>query len=160
MRFFLFQFDDVAPARGGIGTAEIVLDGIGKHVCLSLAVAPRVLLTAQDDGLRAVDPVDSVDDGIQSFHLFKLLRIDVEKVLLDWTVRTYSHHDDAGLFILIATAIYPFQHFCGGLDDGCRGTGRGDDALLLEIPVLRQILPEGIGVHEDAHHRGHGLLHP
>ena len=39
-----FEFDDFAPAGGRIGTAEIVLDGVGKHVCLALAVATGILL--------------------------------------------------------------------------------------------------------------------
>ena len=37
----------------------VVLDGIGKHVGLSLAVLAGVLLCAQHDGLAAMQAVDA-----------------------------------------------------------------------------------------------------
>lgn len=65
---------------------EIMLDGIGKDLCLSLAILLSVLLTAKYDGLCAVDLVDAVNDGIQSAHLLKLFGNRVKQVLLNGTV--------------------------------------------------------------------------
>lgn len=47
----------------------------GKDICLSLAVFLSVLLTAEHDGLCAVDLVDAVYDGIQTLYLLKLFSI-------------------------------------------------------------------------------------
>ena len=44
-----------------------MLDGIGKDFGLSLAVFLSILLTAEHDGLCAIDLVDAVNNGIQSF---------------------------------------------------------------------------------------------
>jgi hypothetical protein len=41
---FLFQFDDVTPTGYGILAFVVVLDGVGKDICLTLAILLRVLL--------------------------------------------------------------------------------------------------------------------
>ena len=95
-----------------------MLDGIGKDICLSLAIFFCVLLTAKNNGLCSIDLVDAVDDGIQTPHLFKLLGIEVEKVWLEWAVWPYSHDDDTSFLIVIALAVELLKHFIGSLDNG------------------------------------------
>lgn len=79
-----------------------MLDGIGKDIGLPFAIFLSVLLTAKNNGLRAIDLIDAVNDGIQTLHLLELFSIYVEKILLDGTVRPDSHNDDTGFLIMIA----------------------------------------------------------
>ena len=138
----------------------VMLDGIGKDIGLAFAVFLSVLLRSQDDGLSAVEPVNPVNHFIEPLHLLELFSVDVEEVLLDGTVSTDAHDDDTRFLILIARPIYPFQSIDGSL---CNGNGRAagcNQSLLLKVPVLCKILPESIGVEENAHGRCNRTLHP
>ena len=55
-----------------------MLDGIGKDICLSLAILLGVLLATKHDGFSTIDFVDSVNDCIQSLHFLKLFGIIVK----------------------------------------------------------------------------------
>ena len=61
----LFQPQDVAPSCGGVLASELVLDGVGKDAGAALLVPGGILLSAYDDGLRAVDAVDAVHRLVQ-----------------------------------------------------------------------------------------------
>ena len=50
-RTILFQFDDVAPACGGILAFEVVLDGIGKNISSTFTTRFRILLRAKHNSL-------------------------------------------------------------------------------------------------------------
>ncbi len=78
----LFQLDDITPPCGGILAAKVMLDGVGKHLGFALGVALGVLLSTQNDGLRAVKPVDAVYHRIQRFQLLEPLGVDVKQVEL------------------------------------------------------------------------------
>ena len=154
------QVDDVGPPGGGILAPKVVLDGVGKDVGLALAVLLRILLTAEDDGLGAVDLVDAVDDGIQTFHLLEMLGIEVEEVELHGRIGSDAHQYDAGLLVVIALDVDVLERLRGGLHDVDGAVGGHGQTLLAEVPVLGQVLPEGIGIEEDGHDGGHGALLP
>ena len=110
---------------GWIFALEIMFDGIGKDVSLSLAVLLSVLLTAKDNGLSSIDLVDAINDCIKSFHLFKQLSICVKQVLLNWTVRSNSHDDDTCFLIVIALTVELQKDFIGCFDNGDSRAGGG-----------------------------------
>ena len=121
-----------------------MFDGISKNLCLSFTVLLGVLLGADDDGLRAVEFVDAVDNFVKSFHLAGLLSGDIEEVLLDGAVGTDTHHDDTSPLILHTLNEYPIQHLSCCLNDGDRRTGGRDQSQLVVLPVLQQVFAEGI----------------
>jgi len=45
---FLFQFNHITPTGGGIFASEIMLDGIGKDFCLTIAIFLCILLGTKD----------------------------------------------------------------------------------------------------------------
>ena len=81
----LFEFDNIAPPSSGVLALEIVLDGIGKYICLTVLLS--VLLCAYYDCLRAVTSVNPINHSIQPLHLLNLLRINIEQVLLNWEIQ-------------------------------------------------------------------------
>ena len=48
---FSAEFYNVTPTGGRILTSKIMFDGIGKHLCLDLAIFLSVLLGTDNDGL-------------------------------------------------------------------------------------------------------------
>ena len=135
-----------------------MLDGIGKDIRLSLAVFLSVLLTAEYNGLCAVDLIDAVNNGIQTLHLLELFSIYVEQILLDGTVRPDSHNDDTSFLIMIALTVELLKHFIGSLDNSDGRAGRSDESHFLKVPVLRQVFSESIGVKEDTHNGSNRTL--
>ena len=137
-----------------------MLDGIGKDIGLTSAVLPRILLTSKDNGLCTIDLVDAVDDSVKTLHLLELLGIEVEEIALDGTVGPNTHDNHSCLLVLIALAEHLLQDFRGrlyDLDSAARGYSQ---TLLLEVPVLRQVLAEEIGLQEYADDAGHAALLP
>lgn len=142
----LFECDDVAPARGWIFASEVVLDGIGEGIGFSFSVFLGVLLASEHDGFRAVDFVDVVDDGIEAAHLLELLSVGVEEILLYGVAGCNAHDNDSCFLILIPLLVDLLKEFVGSLYDGCGGTGGSKESCFLEVAILRQILPEGVGL--------------
>ena len=135
-----------------------MFDGIGEYFGSSFAVGTGVLLGADDDGFGAIAFVDAIDYFVKYFHLTDLLGGNVEEVLLDGTLGTDAHHDDACPLILHPLNEDPIQHLGGCLDDGDRRTGGGDESQLVVLPVLQQVFAEGITADKDAYNRGDGIL--
>ena len=137
-----------------------MLDGISKYLRLALAVFLGILLRAKNDGLASVHAVNPVYHLVQTLHFLELLSIDIEEILLDRGVCPDAHHDDTSLLILITLAIDLLQHLMSRLDNGDALTRRSNQALLHEVPVLRQILAESICIQEHPNDRCHRLLLP
>ena len=137
-----------------------MFDGIGENISLALAVFPSVLLRTKHYRLRAMHPVNPIDYFIQSLHLLELLCIDVKEILLNWTVWAYSHDDNTGFLVLVALLVYLLEDFIGRFDNGNAGAGGCEKSLLLEVPILWQILPEIIGIQEYTDDGGNCILHP
>ena len=57
----LFQPDNVTPAGGGVLALVVLFHGAGKDVGFASSTWPGVLLGADDDGLGAVELVDTID---------------------------------------------------------------------------------------------------
>ena len=89
----------------GIGTLEIVLDGIGKDISLTLAILLGVLLGTENDGLASMQSVNPVYHLVKPLHLLELFSVDVEEVLLDWRIGPDAHDDDSCLLVLVALTI-------------------------------------------------------
>ena len=79
----LFQLNNIAPARGVVGTLKLMLYRIGKPCRLPAAILAPKLLRPQDDRLCPVHLVQPVQHLVQPLHLLKLLRVKVES---GWTV--------------------------------------------------------------------------
>ena len=127
----LFQPDDVAPTGGGVLAFEIVLDGIGKNLCLPLAILLRILPASYHNRLTPVQSVDSIHHGIQSLVLLYLFRIDVEQVLLEGRIGRDAHDNDSGFLVLIAWFEDASKYLCGRLDYECGGIRRCDEPCFL-----------------------------
>ena len=92
--------------------------------------------------------VDTVHYFIEAPHLLYLLSVYVEQILLDGTVRAYTHNNHSGFLILIAWAVDALQHVAGGFDYKNGTACRGDKPCLLEVPVLGKVFAEHISIHE------------
>ena len=149
--FPLLQNNNVTPTSRWVLTLEIMLDGIGKDVSLSLAVFLSILLTAKHNGLSSIDLVDAINDCIKSLHLFKLFSICVKQVLLNWTVRPNPHDYDTCFLIVIALTVEFLKDFIGSFDNGDCRAGGGEKTHFLKVPVLRQVFTESIGVEKYAY---------
>ena len=143
-----------------LGRAQASLALLSLNRSLVLAVFLGVLLRSKYNRLASLHPVNPVYHFVEPPHLLELLGIDVEEVLLDGRVRADTHDDDSGFLVLVALAVDFLQHLIGRLDDGDAGACRGDEPLLLEVPVLRQVLAESVRVQEYADDGGHRFLHP
>ena len=137
-----------------------MLDGIGKHIGLSLTILLSILLRAEDYGLTSMQPVNPVNDLVEPLHFLELFGIDVEEVLLNRRIGTDSHDYYTGLLILITFTKDLLQHLISRLDDSDAGAGRRNETLLQEIPVLWQVFTESICIQEYANDGGHRILHP
>ena len=133
-------------------------NGVGKHLCLAFTVGPGVLLRTQHNGLTAVGTVDTVDHSVEPFHLLKLLGSDVKQVVLHGIWIAYAHHYHSRLLILVALTVYLAKQLPGGLDNGDRRIGRGDEAAVEIVPVLSQVFAKGVGVDKHSHHRAYRVL--
>ena len=125
-----------------------MFDGIGEDFSLTFSVFTNVLLGTDDYCLRAMHAVDTVHYLIEAPHLLYLLSVYVEQILLDGTVRAYTHDNYSGFFVLIAWAVDALQHIAGGFDNGYSAACRGDEPCLLEVPVLGKVFAEYICIHE------------
>ena len=156
MLYSTFQCYNIAPPCGGVLTPKVMLDGIGKDIGFTLAIFLCVLLGAKDDCLTAVYFVDVVDDFIQALHLLELLGVIIKQVHLDGTVGANAHDYHSGFLVLIALNEYLLQYLVSRLHYVYGAACRNNEPLLLKVPVLRQVLPEEVGVDEytdDACHR-------
>lgn len=85
------QLDDIAPSRCGVLAAEVMLDGIGEYISLAFALLLGVLLRAHDEGLGAVEAVDSVEHIVKRLQLVVLLGLDVKQIVqIDFFFATSS----------------------------------------------------------------------
>ena len=100
----LLRLRYITPTCGIVGTAEIMLDAITEHTCLTFAVLCRILLWAEYDGLTAVLAIDAVNDLVQPFQLLIAHRGVVKQIGLYAILRADAHHDDACTFVLKALA--------------------------------------------------------
>ena len=137
-----------------------MLDGISKYLRFAFTILLCILLRAKNDGLASVHAVNSVYHLVQTLHLLELLGIDIEEILLNRGVCSDTHHDDTSLLVLIALTIDLLQYLISCLDNGDALTRRSNQALLHEVPVLRQILAESICIQEYPNDRCHRLLLP
>ena len=87
-----------------------MFDGIGEDFSLAFAVFTGVLLGTYDYCLGAMHAVDTVHYLIEAPHLLYLLSVYVEQILLDGTVRAYTHDNHSGFLILIAWTVDALQH--------------------------------------------------
>ena len=80
---FLFELDDITPSCSGVLALEIVLDGVGENISLTLAVFLGILLGSEDDSLASMQSVNPIYYLIESLHFLELFSIDVEEILLN-----------------------------------------------------------------------------
>ena len=111
------ELDYIRPARGRIGTLEIMLDGIGKDIGFALAILFCILLGTEDDGLASMQSVNPIYHLIETLHLLELFGIDVEEILLNRRVGSDAHDDDSGLLVLVALAVDFTQDFVCSMRD-------------------------------------------
>lgn len=156
--FDLFQNDDVAPAGGGVLAFVVLFHGVGEDIGLALPARLGVLLGTNDDGLRAVAFVETVDHLIQSAQLLDLLGIHIEEVLLDGAVGSNAHDNHPTPLVLHPLNEYPVQHLACRLHNGDGGAGGSDEPLLVVFPVLQQVFPEGVAADKHTHDGGHRIL--
>ena len=123
-----------------------MLDGVGEDVGFAFAVFSGILLGANDYSLGAVKAVNTVDDLVEAAHLLDLLGVDVEQVLLDGAIRTYTHNNNSSFLVLVAWAIYLLQNVAGCTHDGNGAVGWRDKSAFLEVPILGKVFAEGVGV--------------
>ena len=123
-----------------------MFDGIGEDVGFALAIFSGILLGANDYCLGAVKAVNTVDDLVKAAHLLDLFGVDVEQILLDGAIRTYSHNDNSSFFVLVAWAINLLQNVAGSTNDGNGAVGWRDKSAFLEVPILGKVFAEGVGV--------------
>ena len=112
------QADDVSPAGSRIGTAVVMLDGIGKNIGFALPVPAGVLLGTQNNSLTTLNTVDAVYHGIQAAHTLKLLGIGVKKVRLNGTVRPDTHNNHSSLLVFVTGPVKLLQQMGGCLHYG------------------------------------------
>lgn len=103
-----------------------MLDGIGEDVGFAFAIFSGILLGANDYCLGAIKTVDTVDDLVEAAHLLDLFGVDVEQVLLDGAIRTYSHYDNSSFLVLVAWAINLLQNIAGSTHNGNGAVGWRD----------------------------------
>ena len=128
-----------------------MLDSIGKDFGTTSTVWERVLLGAEDDSLRAVDTIETINDGIKTAQLLKLLCLNVEEVLLHWRLWTDSRHDDTSFLVMVALPIELTKNFSGCLYDGSSGVGGCQQTLLQKVPILWEVFAKGVGMKEHSY---------
>ena len=74
----LFQSNNITPSCCRVLALEVMLDGIGEHLSLALAILLSVLLCANHDGFRAITLIDTIYHLIQPVHFLNLFRIEVK----------------------------------------------------------------------------------
>ena len=129
----------------GLGLLYSCLMASAKTPAFPLPLA-GVLLRPQHDRLRSVGSVDAVEGLVQGPCLAVLVCRHVEEVLLHWALGRDAHDDHACLFVLVARPEDPPQHAFGRLHQRGGGVGGREDPRLLEVPILAEVFPEGIGM--------------
>ena len=69
LRISLFQFDDITPSRRGILALVVVFNSVGKDIRLTLPILLCVLLRPDDNGLGAMQAIDTIYHLVQASHL-------------------------------------------------------------------------------------------
>lgn len=101
----------------------VLFHGVGEDIGLAPAARLGVLLGADDDGLRAVAFVETVDHLVESAQLLDLLGIHIEEVLLDGAVGSNAHDNHPTPLVLSPLNEYPVQHLACRLHNGDGGAG-------------------------------------
>ena len=137
-----------------------MLDAVLEDACLELLSCTEIfftyiLLGAEDNGFGAEFTINLINGLVETLHLLMSLCVVVDEVRLHAIVRTDSHDDDSGTFVVVALAEDPRGTPVGCLHYLLGGICRSQEPFLGHVPVLGQVFTEMVGV--DEHADGLGL---